>query len=297
MRKSLWLWKQSTQYRYVKVARKYICSIHTHLFIVCWLCIWCQSTLLRWYSLTDEQDEPCQVKYRLPFWDTTALALSFQLQRSFANALKQFSVEEECAQPWPERQAPSKSGTAWTASPIRMIYLTGGLLEFWNRSWLLFFRRLWHFVPRCFRIWTYRRMLPPCDQIYVNQICESSSIGLIAKRDKGTEAAALALLEAEAPDVPAPLLIDTFEDGDGNSIAFMTQVAGVQAISVLYRMTYQERRQFADDLGAAIAQIRQISKKSKPLFTGISKVRSQGSKIYDPCVGYEVCAPFENEWD
>lgn len=140
-------------------------------------------------------------------------------------------------------------------------------------------------------------MLPPCDQIYVNQIYESSSVGLIAKRDKGNEAAALALLEAEAPDVPAPLLIDTFEDGDGNSIAVMTQVPGVQAISVLYRMTYQERRQFADDLGAAIAQIRQISNMSKPLFTGISKIRSQGSKIHDPCVGYEACGPFENEWD
>lgn len=108
-------------------------------------------------------------------------------------------------------------------------------------------------------------MLRSCKQIYVEQMYESSSIGLIAKRDRGNEAAALALLEAEAPDVPAPLLIDTFEDVDGNSIAVITQVPGVQAISVLYRMTYQERRQFADDLGAAIAQIRQISNFSKSL--------------------------------
>lgn len=140
-------------------------------------------------------------------------------------------------------------------------------------------------------------MLRSCKQFYVEQIYESSSIGLIAKTDKGNEAAALALLEAEAPDVQAPLLIVTYEDGDGSSIAVITQVPGVQAISVLYRMTYQERRQFADNLGAAIAQIRQTSNFSKSLFTGISKLRNQSSKFYDPCVGYEACGPFESERD
>lgn len=123
----------------------------------------------------------------------------------------------------------------------------------------------------------------------------SPSAGLIAKRDRGNEAAALALLEAEAPDVPAPLLIDTFQDHDGSSILIMTQVPGVSARTVFYRMTYQERRQLADDLGAALAQIRRIPNRSSHLFTGVSKDRSHGSKIYDMHVGYEACGPFETE--
>ncbi|ATY59976.1 kinase-like domain [Cordyceps militaris] len=198
-----------------------------------------------------------------------------QLQNTFANALSVFSVEEECAQPWPERQAP----------------------KFWNRSWLLFFRNLWHLVPRFLRTWTYRRMLQSREGGRVVQLYESKSAGLIAKSDRGNEAAALALLEAEAPEVLAPLLIDTFQDDEGRSIAVITQLPGVPAKTVFYRMSYEEQRQFADDLGKALAHMRRVPNRSGHLFTGISSLGRNGSKIHDRHAGYEACGPFETELD
>ncbi|KAJ3482341.1 hypothetical protein NLG97_g7595 [Lecanicillium saksenae] len=150
-----------------------------------------------------------------------------QLQRTFARALEMFSVEEDCSKPWPEAQTK----------------------KFWNRSWLRFFRRLWHFIPQSLRIWTYKRMLPPDD---------------------------------------------TFQDEDGSKIVVMTQVPGVRAMTVFYRMTYQKRRQLADALGAVIGQIRKIPNHSGHRFTGISTDRYQGSKVQDSYVGHQACGPLES---
>ncbi|EGX94386.1 Protein kinase-like domain [Cordyceps militaris CM01] len=198
-----------------------------------------------------------------------------QLQRAFAETLEQFSVEEECLKPWPVRQT----------------------AKFWNRGWLLFFRRLWHFVPRFIRTYVYR-MLISSEKGRLVQIYKSQSAGLIAKIDGGNEAAALALLEREAPGVPAPLLIDTYTD-EGNDVVIMTQVPGQRTLDVLFRMTYQERRQLADDLGKAVAQLRRVPNRSGYLFTGVARNRNQGARICDAVVGDQACGPFhsEDEWN
>ncbi|KAJ6787640.1 hypothetical protein PWT90_06626 [Aphanocladium album] len=200
-----------------------------------------------------------------------------RLQRAFAEALDHFAIEEECSKPWPPRQTN----------------------KFWNRSWLLLLRRLWHAVPKPARVWIYKKMLPESEQGRVVHIYQSQTAGLFAKRDAGNEAAALAFLEAEAPSVPAPILIDTYKDDAGGDIAIMTQVPGVQVLSVLYRMTYQERRQLANDLGAVIAQMRLIPNRSGHLFSGVSKTPNQGAKIRDAVVGCHACGPFdsEDEWN
>ncbi|PGH10529.1 hypothetical protein AJ79_05457 [Helicocarpus griseus UAMH5409] len=91
-------------------------------------------------------------------------------------------------------------------------------------------------------------------------------LGLYLKvNDVGSpnEANALRLIEQHTT-ITAPKLIDfTMDLSTGNTFLLMTKVTGVPANKVYYRMTYEERRQLAIDVGNCISQYRRIPKPSE----------------------------------
>lgn len=162
--------------------------------------------------------------------------------------------------------------------------------EFWSRRWLLFFRKIWHCVPKAIRVWTYHRLASSERDRKLASLIWCSSIGLLLKHDKANEGAALELLEAEAPDVPVPLVFDRFTADNGRRYVVLTRMPGIDARQVFYRMSYAERHQFADDVAAALARVRQIPNKTGHMFCGPA-----GGKLYDMHAGYEPCGPFDTE--
>lgn len=205
-----------------------------------------------------------------------------ELQKKFILGLKAFATEEKCNEPWPPRQSSRKYLRKKRSIILTLILTSRPASEFWSRPWLLFFRRLWHLVPETLRIWTYRHIMKLPKDSYLSHILSLPSLGLYAKINRVNEAAALKPLEEEAPDVPAPLLIDTFQpEGSRRGMLVITEVPGEQASHVWYRMKYPEREQFARDLGAILSQIRRIPNQTDRLFTGISMDRHSGAKLHD----------------
>ncbi|EQL38834.1 hypothetical protein BDFG_00360 [Blastomyces dermatitidis ATCC 26199] len=78
------------------------------------------------------------------------------------------------------------------------------------------------------------------------------------RRVTRNEANALRLIEKHT-SITAPKLIDFATDSTANNnFLLMTVVPGIGADRVFYRMTYEERRQLAIDVGSCISQYRQI---------------------------------------
>lgn len=119
--------------------------------------------------------------------------------------------------------------------------------------------------------------------------------GLYAKnyeRSGDNEPVALKLLEEKAPSVPAPLLIDKFEDIDGKKWLIMTRLPGLRVYDVLYRMTYPERHRLANDLSRVIQQLHRIPNTTPYLFANAS-----GGRIYDRRAASSGCGPYQSEGD
>lgn len=83
----------------------------------------------------------------------------------------------------------------------------------------------------------------------------------IGERVSENEANALQLAE-KYTTINAPRLINFTRVG-GTGYLLMTKVPGVPVDGVFWRMTYEERRQLAKDLGKCISQLRGIPNKNK----------------------------------
>ncbi|PGH15016.1 hypothetical protein AJ79_02698 [Helicocarpus griseus UAMH5409] len=81
------------------------------------------------------------------------------------------------------------------------------------------------------------------------------------RRVPENEANALRVVE-KSTNINAPRLIN-FTKEDKTGYLLMTKVPGVPLGSVIWRMTYEERRQLAKDLGKCISQLRSIPNKNK----------------------------------
>ena len=119
-------------------------------------------------------------------------------------------------------------------------------------------------------------------------------MGLYAKRcdrSDDNEPTALKMIEAHAPRVPAPLLIDQFQDLDDINWIIMTKMPGRRALGTVYRMSYPQRKQLADDLTSALAELHAIPNKTGHLFCGAG-----GGRIYDwrTAAAYG-CGPYDTE--
>lgn len=121
-------------------------------------------------------------------------------------------------------------------------------------------------------------------------------MGLYAKRcDRGddNEPVALKLVERYAPKLPAPLLIDQFQDLDDVKWIIMTKMPGHRAMGTVYRMSYPQRQQLADDLSSALTQLNAIPNKTGHLFCGAG-----GKRIFDWRTAMAFgCGPFDTEQD
>lgn len=99
------------------------------------------------------------------------------------------------------------------------------------------------------------------------------------------------MLEKYAPGVPAPLLIDQFQDMDDVKWIIMTKMPGYPALGTVYRMSYAQRAQLAADLSYVLHQLHAIPNHTKYLISGAG-----GGRIYDwRCsMGYG-CGPFASQ--
>jgi len=112
------------------------------------------------------------------------------------------------------------------------------------------------------------------------------------ERSQNNEPNALKLLEEHEPAIPAPLLIDTFQDIDKDDWFIMTRLPGVRVYDVLHRMSYVERNQLADDLSRILERMHRIPNKSPYLFAN-----TLGGPIIDRRAGYGGCGPYNSEAD
>ena len=213
-------------------------------------------------------------------------------------------IEERIAKGWPPLQSPCKfrfplspflfllphsfvfiphsSRSVLTSSPKcpRSEYLA-----FLIPRIQLVARSIWLLLPEFVRTFCYRRLLnigksryPPEISFAVHRL----PLGLYAKRchrSQHNEPNALRLLEQQAPSVPALRYIDTFQTSaaDGGEDWFiMTGLPGFRVHDVLYRMSYTEQDQLADDLCRVLDRIHRISNKTPYAFANVS-----GGRIID----------------
>ncbi|KAK4150616.1 kinase-like domain-containing protein [Chaetomidium leptoderma] len=164
-------------------------------------------------------------------------------------------------------------------------------------------RRLWHLLPKFIRTFCYRRLLDMGKSRYPQEISfvvHRLPLGLYAKRCDRTqdnEPNALRLLEREAPSIPAPRLIDTFQipatDGGGDDWFIMTGLPGLRVHHVLHRMSYAERDQLADDLRRVLDRMHRIPNRTPYAFANVS-----GGTITDRrASGPDGCGPYNSEAD
>ncbi|KAH8719688.1 hypothetical protein HC256_000117 [Beauveria bassiana] len=165
--------------------------------------------------------------------------------------------------------------------------------NFWSRPFQLLFRRLWHLVPFFIRAKGYQYLFRSA-AMYGSMSVYELPLGLFAKRcdrSDDNEPAALALLEKYAPDVPAPLLIDKFQDLDNVKWMISTKLPGTVTMATIFRMSYPQRREFVRDLAAVIKQINDIPNNTGRLICGAG-----GGRIYDwRCAMANGCGPFDTE--
>lgn len=77
---------------------------------------------------------------------------------------------------------------------------------------------------------------------------------------------------------------------NGKPWLIMTGLPGRRVDEVIHRMSYPERHQLADDLGAAMSAYRKIPNKSKFLVASAS-----GGRLQDPRASSNGCGPYQSE--
>ncbi|KAK2813966.1 hypothetical protein FQN50_000367 [Emmonsiellopsis sp. PD_5] len=128
---------------------------------------------------------------------------------------------------------------------------------------IYFLRSFVMILPNSFRLSIYRLLLKALDYWSPQQhpLIKFLPFGLCLKtgsRVSQNEASALHLIEKHT-SITAPRLIDfTTDRKTKHGFLLMTKVPGVPADKVFFRLTYEERRQLAIDVGKCIAQYRQI---------------------------------------
>lgn len=110
------------------------------------------------------------------------------------------------------------------------------------------------------------------------------------KRAQENESSALKMVERYT-SVPAPLLVDTFQDED-NTVIIMTRVRGQMLQDVFRLMSYAERDQLADDLSSVVKQLRRI-----PNHTPYRFADTLGGPMVDHRVLDGIFGPFHTEAD
>ncbi|KAL4787425.1 hypothetical protein BJX76DRAFT_345521 [Aspergillus varians] len=155
-------------------------------------------------------------------------------------------------------------------------------------------RRFWHFVPKFFRIWSYRTMSQLARYLYSSNdrvIARRLPFGLYLKtcaRSQRNEATALRLVEQHT-SIPAPLWVDDYEE-NGYTTLIMTRIEGQTLYDIFYRLSYPEREQLAQDLKQAVHQLRGIPNKTRYRFCN-----AMGGALVDHRAG--TCGPFTRESD
>jgi hypothetical protein len=160
-------------------------------------------------------------------------------------------------------------------------------------------RRLWLLLPKFIRTFCYRRLLDLGKSRYPQEMSlavHRLPLGLYAKRcdrSQHNEPDALRLLEQEAPFIPAPRYIDTFQDEGGNDWFIMTGLPGLRVLHAFYRMSYAERDRLADDLRIVLDRMHRIPNRTAYLFANVS-----GGPIMDHCAAAPGgCGLYNSEAD
>ncbi|KFY36097.1 hypothetical protein V494_05322 [Pseudogymnoascus sp. VKM F-4513 (FW-928)] len=223
-------------------------------------------TLFNAHSIALKTEDPKQIPLPSPFLLKT--------HNKFANALHQFYVEERIAEGWGSLQSPS----------------------FFSRSTQSIARTIWLLVPKFIRVTCYHYLIQRGKSKYgldSSEAVQQLPFGLYAKCDfvHSNEPSALRLLEREAPSIPAPLLIDTFEQ-ESTKWFISTRVPGTRVHGLLHRMSYPERDQLAADISHIIAQMHKIPNRTPYRFANVT-----GGPIYDRRIDFKGVGPFNNEAD
>jgi aminoglycoside phosphotransferase (APT) family kinase protein len=162
----------------------------------------------------------------------------------------------------------------------------------------LFARATWLLVPKFLRITCYLYLLNKGESTYghdISEVVQQLPLGLYAKRCDRTqdnEPNALRLLEKNAPSIPAPLLIDSFQDADVDWF-IMTKLPGVRVHDVLHRMSYSERDQLAADISHVLTQMHNKIRNTTPYqYANVS-----GGPIHDRRLGFDNTGPFNSDAD
>lgn len=166
-------------------------------------------------------------------------------------------------------------------------------------------RSVLRLLPKFIRTFFYRRLFSIGKSRYpqeLSTVVHRLPLGLYAKTcgrgrtPRDNEPKALQLLEREAPSVPAPRFIDTFQataaDG-GEEWFIMTSLSGDRVMDVLYRMSYPELDQLAEDLRSVLGRMRKIQNKTPYLIGNVS-----GGRIHDHRASAPGgCGPYNSEAD
>ncbi|KKZ68518.1 hypothetical protein EMCG_05802 [[Emmonsia] crescens] len=206
------------------------------------------------------------VVYSLP--SRVLLRLHFRLAKS----LHLFYIEDRIAEGWP-------------SPPLITL----------NKPTKKMLRTLWHLVPKFIRINMYHLLSRIGRRIYGGNISPSVQrlpFGLYLKnciRSQTNEENALKLVEKHT-DVPAPLLVDRFEEEKEGTKTFivMTRLRGEMLHTVFHRMSYPERERLSVDLRAVVDQLHRIPNRTPYLFASTT-----GEEIVDHRLG--SCGPFNTE--
>lgn len=152
-------------------------------------------------------------------------------------------------------------------------------------------------VPKRIRIWAYHNILQVLKWLYPRESSrqvKSLPFGLFIKRcrySNGNEPNALKVVE-KYTSIPAPLLIDTFQDELGDEVFIMTRLRGHTLSSVFHRMSYKERGQLAHDISECVKQLRCI-----PNWTPYRFASAIGGLIIDHRIPDGKGGPFKTESD
>lgn len=218
----------------------------------------------------------------MPLPDSFLLAL----RARFCNSLRCLQIEDEMQLGWPENTLQHKFQHMFQSICRKTIEPAIPLL-----------RHSWLYLPRSFRVLTYRLLLNVGIRIYGKQLAwvQRVPFGLYIKHGRGNivskgEAPALRLLE-QCADIPAPKVIDALTV-ENYTYLVMTRLPGVPLLEGLPRMSYPERTQLALDLRNCFSQFRRI-----PNPNSMAICNANGGPVFDyrlP-VSSKTAGPFKSE--
>ncbi|KAK2765104.1 hypothetical protein FQN54_008803 [Arachnomyces sp. PD_36] len=200
-------------------------------------------------------------------------AFLLRIHCRFSTALNLFSIEDQIARGWPRQ-------------PSVLL----------DRKAQQNIRTMWLLVPRFVRELCYRALLKAGRYLYPSEgseLVRRVPFGLYIKecsRSQENEPTSLDMVH-KYTSVPAPLLVDTFRK-HGDIFMVMTRVRGRALIDVFHLMSYEERDQFADDLGDYVAQLHSIPNHTPYLFAD-----TNGGRMVDHRVPDQEFGPFNSEAD